>query len=177
MRFVANFRRHSVEDGESRKNGLGDKAACACRLDEQMRTEAIDWVAGHPGRVMQLAGIKFLRLWNVWPNESRYSAWPLRLLVIFTYVPILILGIIGAWQTVRRGPAYWLCWLPAVYLTLVHLIFVSSIRYREPAMLPLIALAAIAVAGRTTEGNHSSSSVWSTSVGSASSGVCCWPPP
>jgi hypothetical protein len=35
-----------------------------------------------------------------------------------------------------------LCCLPAVYLTLLHVVFVSSLRYRDPAMLALLALAA-----------------------------------
>ena len=40
-------------------------------------------------------------------------------------------------RTIRRP--YVLCWLPAVYLTLLHDIC-CSIRYREPAMLALIVL-------------------------------------
>jgi hypothetical protein len=40
-----------------------------------------------------------------------------------------------------------MCWLPAVYLTLIHLVFVSSVRYREPAMLGVIVLAAVVAAG------------------------------
>jgi hypothetical protein len=96
----------------------------------------------NPGRALQLAGVKFLRMWNLWPNEPRLRSWPVRLAVFFTYTPLLILAIICAWRTLGRGWPYLLCWLPAVYLTLLHVVFVSSIRYREPAMLALLALVA-----------------------------------
>jgi hypothetical protein len=43
-----------------------------------------------------------------------------------------------------------LVWLPAVYLTLLHTVFVSSIRYREPAMLCLLTLAGAAIARRVS---------------------------
>ncbi len=113
------------------------------RLDRRMRDAAIGWAEANPGRALALAGLKFLRMWNVWPNEPRLKAsWLGRLAVLFTYTPLLIFAIIGAWRTAGRGWPYRLCWLPAVYLTLLHVVFVSSIRYREPAMLALLALAA-----------------------------------
>ena len=112
------------------------------RLDRRLRAEALAWAAANPGRALQLAGVKFLRMWNIWPNEPRFSSWPIRLAVLFTYTPLLIFAIIGAWRTLGRGWPYILCWLPAVYFTLLHMVFVSSIRYREPAMLALLALAA-----------------------------------
>ena len=67
---------------------------------------------------------------------------PIRLAVLFAYVPILALGAVGAARTIRRGWPYIMCWLPAVYFTVLHMIFVSSIRYRQPAMLGVIVLAA-----------------------------------
>jgi hypothetical protein len=96
---------------------------------------------------VELAGIKLLRMWNIWPNEPRFSSWPIRLIVFFTYTPLLIFAIIGAWRTVGKGWPYVLYCLPAVYFTALHMIFVSSLRYREPAMLALLALAAGAGVG------------------------------
>jgi 4-amino-4-deoxy-L-arabinose transferase-like glycosyltransferase len=112
------------------------------RLDRRLRGESLAWARAHPGRVARLAGIKFARMWNVWPNEPKLSAWPVRAAVALTYVPVLALGVLGAVWLSRRGWPYMLCWLPAVYFTLLHVVFVSSIRYRQPAMLTLIVLAA-----------------------------------
>jgi 4-amino-4-deoxy-L-arabinose transferase-like glycosyltransferase len=119
------------------------------RMDRRMRDDAVAWARANPGRVAQLAGLKFVRMWNVWPNEPALSSrWIVCLAVFFTYTPLLILAIIGACRTVGRGWPYILCCLPAVYLTLLHVVFVSSIRYRDPAMLALLALAAGAVRRR-----------------------------
>lgn len=112
------------------------------RLDARLRREALSWAAEHPARVAQLVGIKFQRLWNVWPNEPEHRNPWLRLAVLSTYAPLLGLGLAGAWKFRRAGWCLALCWLPAVYLTLLHVVFVSSIRYREPAMLALIVPAA-----------------------------------
>jgi 4-amino-4-deoxy-L-arabinose transferase-like glycosyltransferase len=123
------------------------------RLDRHLRAESLSWARSHPGRVAQLVGIKFARLWNFWPNEATFSAWPIRLAVLFTYVPVLVFAAVGAWTTIHRGWPYVLGWLPAVYFTLLHVVFVSSIRYRQPAMLALIVLAAGAIVTRSG-GNH-----------------------
>jgi 4-amino-4-deoxy-L-arabinose transferase-like glycosyltransferase len=127
--------RHPAEDGES-------AAEVEYRLDWHLRDAALGWLGTQPRAALRLAGIKFLRVWNVWPNEASFSAWPVRLAVAVTYVPLLILGLLGAVRTFRRGWPYWLCWFPALYFTALHAVFVGSIRYRLPAMLGLIVLAA-----------------------------------
>ncbi len=112
------------------------------RLDRHFRREALTWAAEHPAQAARLAVVKLVRMWNVWPNEAAFSSWKIRLAVLLTYVPVLTLGIVGAVKTSRRGWPYRLCWLPAVYFTALHVVFVSSIRYRQPAMLGLMVLAA-----------------------------------
>jgi hypothetical protein len=116
------------------------------RLDRRMRDAAVAWAREHPADVLRLAGVKFARIWNLWPNEAAFSRPLIRLAVAVTYLPLLILGLVGAYQAMRRGWPYVLCFLPALYLTSLHMIFIGSIRYREPAMIGLIVLAAGAVA-------------------------------
>jgi 4-amino-4-deoxy-L-arabinose transferase-like glycosyltransferase len=126
-------------------------AALEVELDRQSRTAAWAFARNNPTRVARLAAVKLLRMWNVWPNEASFSAWPVRLAVLLSYVPVLILGTIGAAGTIRRGWPYVICWLPAVYFSVLHAIFVSSIRYRQPAMLGLIVLAAGVIASWKTD--------------------------
>jgi hypothetical protein len=115
------------------------------RLDRRMRHAAVTWARQHPLDVLRLAAVKFVRIWNIWPNEPAFSRPAVRVAVAVTYLPLLVLGLVGAYQAIRRGWPYVLCFLPALYLTLLHMVFIGSIRYREPAMLGMIVLAAGAV--------------------------------
>jgi len=140
-----------VEAFAAEERRLGDAGVLAAdeslefRLDRRLRQEALAWAGEHPGEVLRLALVKLGRTWNVWPNDAGMSSWPVRVAMAVFYVPIVLLALLGAASTVRRGWPYVLCWLPAVYFSLVHMVFVSSIRYRQPAMLGLMVLAAGAV--------------------------------
>lgn len=134
MSFVERFA------AEERRKPDGD--SLELRLDRRLRHEALAWARENPGRAAQLGLVKLVRMWNVWPNEPSMGNWLVRVAVAVTYVPIVLLAVLGAAWTARRGWPYVLCWLPAVYLSLLHMVFVSSIRYRQPAMLGLIVLAA-----------------------------------
>jgi len=149
LSFVERFAR---EERAQPAAGPGDVAPFEYRLDRRLRKEATGWARENPGRVLKLAAVKFLRIWNVWPNEPGLSSWPIRLALMTTYLPIMLLAVVGAARTIRRGWPYILCWLPAIYLTGLHVIFVGSIRYRVPAMLTLAVLAAGAVAGGEVAG-------------------------
>jgi 4-amino-4-deoxy-L-arabinose transferase-like glycosyltransferase len=139
MWFVDEFRtRHEQGHGET---------VYEIRLSQAMRDAAIDWARHNPGRVLELAGDKFLRMWSPWPNAEELQSATFRWLTMAGYLPLLLAGIWGGVRYFSRGFTIWICLLPAVYFTGLHVIFVSSIRYRQPAMLPLIVLAAAAVTG------------------------------
>lgn len=134
----------ALEHAEDAQAGDGD--IFEVRLDRRLFWESLAWARAHPGRALELAAIKFSRIWNVWPNEPAFRGWVVRLAMLVTYVPLLALSLVGVWRFTSRGWPYMLTWLPAVYLTMLHVVFVSSIRYREAAMMALCVLAAGVVA-------------------------------
>jgi len=102
------------------------------------------------GRVVELAAAKFLRIWSPWPNAAEFRSTTLRLMLMVSFVPAMILAAIGTYRSWEQGWIVLLLWLPAIYFTLLHMIFVSSIRYRQPALIPPLVLAAVAVAWLST---------------------------
>jgi 4-amino-4-deoxy-L-arabinose transferase-like glycosyltransferase len=134
--FVAEQRAADAQPGADLRGLFED------RLDRRMRNAAVEWAERNPQRVIQLAAIKFARMWSFVPNASEFQSRWLRLILAASYTPVILLTLAGIWKFARREWPYLLCVLPAVYFTCLHVIFVSSIRYRQPAMLPLIVLAA-----------------------------------
>ncbi|MGE4101237.1 MAG: ArnT family glycosyltransferase [Pirellulales bacterium] len=155
MRFVPGFVAEERAAGRAPQAGEVDAESThppfEYRLDRRMFAAAVEWARSHPLAVARLAAIKFARLWNVWPNEAQFRSWPLRLVVFVTYTPVLFFALVGAWRFRRRCWTTAVCWLPAAYLTLMHMIFVSSLRYREPPLLALLVLAAAACLFRSNE--------------------------
>lgn len=100
-----------------------------------------------PGRVATLAGRKILRMWNPVPNVESYRSGAIRMVSAAWMIPTMLLALVGAvWVFRDRGAAVSvLLLLPAAYLTLLHAVFVGSVRYRLAAMPMLELLAAFAL--------------------------------
>ncbi len=153
MSFVPRFT--AAQRAADAEAGLGPEGF-EIRLDARLREAALAWAREHPAEVARLAVVKLGRMWNVWPNQAEFRAWPLRLAVALTYGPAMLLAIAGTWQFRKIGWPLGLLWLPALYLTLLHMVFVGSIRYREPAVMVLLAPAsACLTAGRGAQGSAS----------------------
>ena len=117
---------------------------------EAYRREALSYIARNPGTFVRMSVLKFVRYWRLYPyaeewNESRYI-----IISIMSYGTVLVFACIGtvtqrlSWR--RLAPVYILIG----FFTAVHVVFITSIRYRLPLEPFLILLASppIAASGR-----------------------------
>jgi hypothetical protein len=125
--------------------------------DSALGKAGLDYVKQDPKAFVERAWIKFIRFWRLWPYFDQYAK-PLYIaMYIVTYVPIFILtlaylafwGIRDFW---RIAPLLAF----GGYLTLVNVVFVTSLRYRlplEPFMIVFAATTLVRLARRWPAGN------------------------
>lgn len=110
------------------------------KRDRELGRLAREQMVRDPARVAQLALVKLARTWNPFPNVAEHrsgrSAWAgaIYSLALFT---LAIVGASRLWRT-RRGQLALLL-APVLYFSLVHMVYVGSVRYRVPLM-PLLAV-------------------------------------
>ena len=137
MRFVDEFRRLELESPSGPSSEHFE-----VRLDERLKNAALDWARSNPGAVVRLAAVKLARLWSPIPREPAFSTPALKALLAASFTPLLIGGLCGFCRSFRRRGAAWTLLLPAFYVSALHSIFVSSIRYRVPILYGFILLTA-----------------------------------
>ena len=110
--------------------------------DRILRRAAVRYIVNHPRRFLELAVLKFERLWRPWPYAEEFSSFFIAVVSAAAYLPVLVLAFAGAIAALRRRDAKL---LPIVlfigYLTAVHMITIGSLRYRFP-MEPFLAILA-----------------------------------
>lgn len=137
MRFVDEFRRLELESPTASTSEHFE-----VRLDKRLKTAALDWARSNPGAVARLAAVKLARLWSPIPREPAFSTPALKTLLAISFTPLLIGGLCGFYRSLRRRGAAWTLLVPALYVSALHSIFVSSIRYRVPILYGFILLTA-----------------------------------
>lgn len=103
-----------------------------------------------PGRILRLACLKMKRQWNPFPNVDTHQSTLIRCVSAGWMLPIYALALAGLvlLPRIRRGDAghvALLLLLPAGYQSLLHCLFVGSVRYRLVAMPMIEVLAAVAI--------------------------------
>ena len=147
-----------VGPGADGSSDLGDKKAmeAVAGLDEvawnrYFMDEALRCIKEDPGRIARLAVAKLGRMWNPVPNVAEYQSSAVRFISAAWTIPTFTAALIGVMLLIRNGGregwrvAFFLL-LPALYLSLLHSVFVGSVRYRLGAVPLIEILAAITAA-------------------------------
>lgn len=111
--------------------------------DAELRRRSLAFVHDQPGRAVGLAVVKFVRYWSPWPNASAFTSPVVSALSALVTLPVFALIALGVWTVRSDARALTLLGGPIVYFCCLHMIFVSSVRYRVPGLLPAMGLAAI----------------------------------
>lgn len=115
------------------------------RLNRAMQQAAWEWAYANPREAAQLAWKKFAKTWNIWPPAEELSSTWVRLSETIGCFSILSLAIFGSWVYRNRWQEFYLYFLPIPYFTLLHMIFVGSVRYRQPAIMAISVLAGMGI--------------------------------
>lgn len=114
--------------------------------DAYFKQQAWTAIRDEPGRVAGLALRKLARTWSPVPNVEQYRR---GLTAIVGAVWTIVLLLLAAWGCIRRPEPRVLFFvlLPVLAFTLLHMIYVGSVRYRVPVMPLLMVLASFAAGG------------------------------
>lgn len=129
---------------EARGQGWSpDETALAQEIgaNQALRDAAMTWAAAHPQQAARLFLVKVARTWRPWPSARAPGSPLVQGTVGLTMCLIVGLSLIQ-WRKICHSPAWFLCWFPTLYFTLLHGVFVGSVRYRQPAVFLLAPFAA-----------------------------------
>jgi hypothetical protein len=125
-------------------------------ISGHLRSRALDYASDHAGRVPAVAGVRVLRVWDVWkPRSSAHfesaiadrdlHAQQAAMLSLYLLVPFAA-G--GALLLRRRGRPLRILLVPLGFVTLVAALTYGTTRFRvaaEPAIVVLAAIATVAL--------------------------------
>jgi hypothetical protein len=103
---------------------------------------ALEYIFNNPIRFIELSWVKFKRFWRIIPYTKEHQSFLKNLISISSLLPIYIFGLLGIYKIIINRiyimfPIIFFCF----FTNLIHVITISSFRYRFPieALLILIA--------------------------------------
>jgi hypothetical protein len=111
-----------------------------------LRREGIDYARDHPGRLPVVLAVRLARVWNAYdllqvPEGRSVRAHKLGVAAFLILVPFAIAGIV---LLRRRRLALWILLAPALMVSVTALLTYGNQRFRAPAELTVVVMAAVA---------------------------------
>jgi hypothetical protein len=98
-----------------------------------MKQAAFEFIKENPEKFVELAGLKFIRFWRLWPYAPEYETTKYIVMSLLSYGVVLLLSILFIMKYLKE---YFWKVLPIIlliaYFTAVHMVLIGSIRYRLP---------------------------------------------
>ncbi|MBW1616390.1 MAG: hypothetical protein JRJ49_07645 [Deltaproteobacteria bacterium] len=117
------------------------------KQNQAMKKEAFNFIKKNPDRFIKLAGLKFCRFWRLYPYSPEYEK-PLYIIIsVVSYGSVLLFFLLsmGCLIFIKENRGFLKKLLPVffliTYFTLVHMVLISSLRYRFPIEPFLIIIA------------------------------------
>ena len=115
-------------------------------MDRAYRARAWEFAVDNPGQVVVLAWKKTLRYWNPFPNADQFKRYStLQFVSLVWFVVVFAPALVGTWQLRHSLGILAITAGPILYFAALHLVFVSSVRYRLPGEYPLLVLSAVGI--------------------------------
>lgn len=134
---------------------------------------AIDYIRADPAHFLQMAAVKFGRLWRPWPYAEDYRNPLIVFISVASALPAWLLALYGLALSLRaRWRELLPCFLVMGFVTLVHVVTIGSIRYRiplEPFVLILAAAGLVSLLRKTQIGRRLLSRVMPDNAATVSS--------
>jgi 4-amino-4-deoxy-L-arabinose transferase-like glycosyltransferase len=120
-----------------------NKIADPLERDRALRDFAIDYIVHDPVKFVKMAGLKFVRMWRLWPVNEGYANAKVIVVSVLSFVPVLVLAGFGLFaaraRLLRLSPIL----LFGIGLTAINMVLVGTIRYRLPVEPFLLILAGL----------------------------------
>ncbi len=110
--------------------------------DRYFSDRAWSAIRNDPGRVAALAWHKLVRTWSLAPNVEAYRRGPVAWISAGWMILLLTSAVVGLWARRQKLGACLTLLLPVFVFTILHMVFVGSVRYRVPTMPMVMVLSA-----------------------------------
>jgi len=146
MEFVNAFIvEQKAEDERTLLSGEKLESTLEWRVDQRLKNAAIEWALENSSDAVRLGLVKFVKTWSPFPTADELGRDAVRWMEAIGYMAIMFFAAVGMWQC-RSQRGAWLYAMPCLYFAILHMFFIGSVRYRQPAVLAICVLGGVGCA-------------------------------